>query len=272
MTDQIAVMIFSGLVTVGGALWFAQSFRDRRVQRLIQDTPTARIRSMAMGMVELSGHTVARSMVNAPFSGRPCVYWEVEISTRRTGKHHRGWNIVHRNRSGSPFFLKDDTGLALVYPQGADCRLPFGVEEVTGGFGVPEVYSEYMRSQNLGMAGFWSLGSMRFRERTLDESQVVFVLGRAHPRSRAVSLGDDDVQVMQGTGTDGLRTQRLASLDAEVRGVIRKDANDPVLLISPSSERNVATEYMLRAMAGTVLGPALALGGLAFLLWLASQR
>ncbi len=272
MNDAVVMMIFTSMFVVAGLLWFLQSFRDRRVQRLIQDTPTARIRSMAMGMVELSGRTMARSMVTAPFSGRPCVYWEVEISTRRAGKNRRGWNVVHRNRSGSPFFLQDDTGLALVYPQGADCRLPFGVEEVTLGLGVPEVYSSYMRSQNLGMAGFWSIGSMRFRERTLDESQVVYVLGRAHPRARAVSLGDEDEHVMQGTGTEGLRTQRLASLDAEVRGVIRKDANDPVFLISPSSERSVATEYLIRAMAGTVLGPAIALGGLAFLLWLAAQR
>src|SRR5262249_50817472 len=108
-------------LALGAGLWlFVRAFRDFRTRRLIENTPTARIRSMAMGLVEINGEVVQRSEHLAPFSGRPCAYWQVDIATR--GRNNT-WSIVHRNASGSPFFVQDDTGLALVYPQGADCRV-----------------------------------------------------------------------------------------------------------------------------------------------------
>ena len=272
MNDRIALMIFSGVAAAAGLLWFVRSFRDRRVQRLIQDTPTARIRSMAMGMVELNGHVQPRSTTIAPFSGRSCVYWEVDIATRSGAKRNRTWSIVHRNQSGHPFFLTDETGTALVYPKGSECRLPFGVEETTiGPFGFPECYAEYMKRSNLGMSAMWRMGQMRFRERTIDEGQRLYVLGRAHPKAQATTLAMPDEDVLESTGTADLRASRIARADQDVRGVIRRDSSDPVLLLSLNSERGVATEYMLRALAGSVLGPLLFVGGTAFLLWLMGQ-
>lgn len=273
MDERVPYMVFAGLAAAGGLLWFVQSFRDRRIQRLIQDTPTARIRSMAMGLVELTGRTVARSGMVAPFSGRPCVYWELDIATRSGSGRNRSWRVVHRNSSGHPFYLQDDTGLALVYPRGVECRLPFGVQEETGGlFALPECYADYMKRENLGMATLWRMGPMRFRERILEEGQVAYVLGRANPRasSHAVALPDEDA--LQATGTEHLRSTRIASLDEGVRGVIRKAPADPVFLLSLSSERSMAMEYQIRALAGSVLGPALFVGGIAFLLWVAAQR
>lgn len=269
MNDRIAASIVGSLISAGGLYWFVQSFRDRRVQRLIEDTPTAKIRSMAMGMVEVNGVASSRSTTIAPFSGRPCVYWEVDIATRSASKRRATWSIVHRNQSGNPFFVSDGTGAALVYPRGADCRLPFGLEETTGGlFALPECYAEYMKRERLGMSTMWRLGPMRFRERTLDEGQVLFLLGRAHPKAQSTSIAELDEVALRATGTEDLRAARIATLDREVRGVIRRDANDPVFVMSLQSERAVAGEYMLRAVAGSVLGPLLFLGGVAFLLWL----
>lgn len=268
MNDRVVALLFGALAAAGGLYWFVRSFHDRRVQRLIEDTPTAKIRSMAMGMVEVNGVATSRSTTLAPFSGRPCVYWEVDIATRSASKRRSTWSIVHRNQSGNPFFLSDGTGAALVYPRGAECRLPFGVEEVTGGlFGLPECYAEYMKRERLGMSAMWRLGPMRFRERTLDEGQALYLLGRAHPRSQATSIAEPDEVAMRATGTEDLRAARIASLDREVRGVIRRDANDPVFVMSLNSERSVAGEFMFRALAGSILGPLLFLGGVAFLLW-----
>lgn len=269
MSDRVVAMMAGAFASAGGLYWFVRSFHDRRVQRLVEDTPTARIRSMAMGMVELNGVASARSTTIAPFSGKACVYWEVDISTRSGNKRRTTWSVVHRKQSGNPFYLSDGTGVALVYPRGAECRLPFGVEETTGGlFALPECYGEYMKREQLGMAMVWRMGPMRFRERTLDEGQKLYVLGRAHPKSQATSIAEPDEIAMRATGTEDLRAARLSTLDRDVRGVIRRDANDPVFLMSLNSERAVAGEYMLRALAGSILGPLLFLGGVAFLLWL----
>ena len=109
----------------GGPWLFWKGFRQLRTLRLIQNTPTARIRSMAMGLVELHGRVRARSALTAPFSARTCAYWEVDVSVR--GRRRGGWTVIHRNRSGHPFFLEDDTGAALLYPGGSECRIRFGV-------------------------------------------------------------------------------------------------------------------------------------------------
>ena len=66
---------------------------------------------MAMGLVEVSGQVRAKSAVIGPFSGQACAYWEVDIALRgRQGS----WTVFHRSRSGQPFYLEDETGVALV--------------------------------------------------------------------------------------------------------------------------------------------------------------
>jgi len=263
--------LFSLAATLGGPLLFVQGFRALRVRQLLDNTPTSRVRSMAMGPVELQGRVEPRSRVSAPFSTRPCAYWEVEIATRtsndrRTG--YRTWTTVHRNRSGHPFYLRDETGVALVYPQGADVRMPYGVAEETGGLGVPDCYMEYMKAQGLGMRQVWALGPMRFRERTLEEGASVFVLGRAFPRANSVSVSWDE-EAMQATGTDDAGASHVRSLDSEVRGVLRRGPHDPTFLISEQSEKTASLEFGLKALGGLLGGPVLTLFGVWCLLQLA---
>src|SRR5262249_51941513 len=152
---------------VGGGTWaFVHGFRALRVQRLIRDTPTAKVRSLAMGMVELQGALRARSRTNAPFSNADCVWWEVELQTlSHSSRGVSQWNTVHRERSGNPFYLDDGTGTALIYPQDAQITAGEMVSEETQGFGVPEPYASYMQDRDLKLRQLWSMGRMRFRER-----------------------------------------------------------------------------------------------------------
>lgn len=260
----------STAAVLAGPILFVGGFRALRVRRLIENTPTSRIRSMAMGLVELNGQVATRSRVVAPFSGRPCAYWEIEIATR-TGNNRNGtrqWSTVHRNRSGHPFYLRDDTGIAMIYPQGAECRLQFGVEEETGGFGVPEPYAGYMEQQGLALRGVWALGPMRFRERVLEDGAIVYVLGRAYPRPQSTSVSWDE-DALQATGTDALAGSKVRSHDGEVRGVIRRGPQDPVFVVSPTSEKTMALQYGLHAVAGLVGAPLATIFGVWCLMELA---
>ena len=272
MTIQLEHGAWATVLLVGGPVLFLHGFRDLRIRRLIRDTPTARIRSMAMGLVELNGTVAPRSSLAGPFSGRPCAHWEVDISVPRD--RGRGWQVVHRNRSGNPFYLRDETGVALVYPQGSDCRINHGVSEVTGGLGVPECYSRYMEEQGLRMRRLWQVGSMRFRERLLEEGQQVYLLGRAEPRAQSVAVSGDE---LQSTGTDGgpvapaMRAERLAGLDHEVAAVVRRGERDPVFLISQQSEREIAFTLGWKATAELVAGPAMTMLGVGYWLYTMSR-
>src|SRR5262245_10368694 len=77
----------------GGPVLFYRGFKAMRTRRLIADTPTARIRSMAMGLVEVNGVAEPRSLVNAPFSGKNCAYWEIDISQAVRNR----WDVVYRD-------------------------------------------------------------------------------------------------------------------------------------------------------------------------------
>jgi len=251
--------LFASLALVAGPVLFVRSFRDFRTQRLIQNTPTARIRSMPMGLVEVQGEVVPRSTLEAPFSKRPCAYWEVDISTEtRRGQ----WNVVHRNHSGHPFFLQDDTGVSMVLPQGAESRLNPGVEENCAGLSLPECYASYMRGENLALRDFWQLSAMRFRERILEEGQHIFVLGTAMPRGRALTVSEGDE--MQATGTEDARAHRMRTLGEQAVAVVRKGETQPTFIISQQSERALTTRLGLRAFAELAGGPALTLFGLGY--------
>lgn len=246
-----------------GPVLFWRSFRDLRMQRLIQNTPTSRIRSMSMGLAEINGEASPRSELTAPFSGRPCAYWQVDIATR---SRRNGWTVVHRNASGNPFFLRDETGVALVYPQGATARLNFQVEEECLGLSLPDVYAQYLKEQRPAGSALWRLGSLRFRERVLEAGQRVYVLGTAMPRPQAVAVSMDVEDELEATGTDDRRARRVHSLDHETQAVIRRGENESTYVISQQSERELTMQLGLRATAQLIGGPALTLFGLAY--WL----
>jgi len=254
------------VVAVGtGVLAFVHGFRSLRLQRVIQDTPTAKVRSLAMGLVELEGRLQCRSRTNAPFSGRNCVWWEVLVQTiRQNNKGVKQWHTVHRERSGNPFYLDDGTGTALIYPQDAQVSAGDVTSEETGGFGVPEPYSTYMHDRHLGLRALYGMGPMRFQERVLEEGRAVFVLGRANPKPHAVEISMDE-DVLQATGTDAYGAQHVREFDGRCMAVIRKGPRDPAFLISDRSEKSMASEYGLKAFAGLVGGPVIAMFGLWFL-------
>ncbi len=257
--------VWAGAAAVAGPVMFLRSFRNWRVRQLIQNTPTARIRSMAMGLVEVEGAAFARSSCISPFSGRACAFWELDIATQgRRG----GWTIVHRNQSGHPFYLRDDTGVALVYPQGARVSLSFQTEEECQGLALPDIYASYLLDQHLH-AALWRMGRMRFRERVLEDSQRVYVLGTAMPRPQAVAVTAED-EVLAATGTDDRADQLAQSLrahDREVVAVVRRGEHEPTFILSQQSERALAFQLGLRATAELIGGPALTLLGLGY--WLA---
>jgi len=257
----LELSFWASLALGAGPVLFWRSFRDLRMQRLIQNTPTARIRSMPMGLVEINGEASPRSELTAPFSGRPCTYWQLDIATR---SRRNAWQVVHRNASGHPFFLRDETGVALVYPQGATARLNFQVEEECLGISLPDVYAQYLKEQHPAGSALWRLGSLRFRERVLEAGQRIYVLGTATPRPQSVTISMDDE--LEATGTDDRRARRLNSLDHEARAVIRRGENESTYIISQQSERELTVQLGLRATAELIGGPVLALFGLAY--WL----
>lgn len=255
---ETAIWASAGLAT--GPWIYYRGFRTLRTRRLIANTPTARIRSMAMGLVEVEGRVEPRSVLAAPFSGKPCAYWEVDIAVQA----RQSWRIVHRNQSGNPFYLSDDTGVALVYPHGAQCRIRFGTEERCAGLMLPPCYAEYMDAHTSMIGRLTRIGHLRFRERILESGQRVYVLGTAMPRNLARVVTDGEE--LQATGTEGPVATRRATLDRDAVAVVRRGENESTFIVSQESEKGLMLSLGARALLQLVGGPVLTVAGLGY--WL----
>jgi len=110
-------------VAVSGGGWLA--FRALHIARLIEDTPTSRIRSAAQGYVELAGRCrpLDGTQNLAPLTQRPCVWWNYRIEQKTesgpSGKRRQSWRTISSGRSEQPFLLDDGTGECIVQPGGA---------------------------------------------------------------------------------------------------------------------------------------------------------
>lgn len=161
-------------VVAGGAA----ALRWIRIARLIEDTPTSRIRSAAQGYVELTGRALplpdTRNL--APLTQRPCVWWRYRISRkveRGSGRNRReSWQTVASGRSSVPFLLDDETGRCIVKPDGAEIV----TTEVTTWYG-----STPWPTAAPGGGGAASLRASgrdyRYREERIYEHERVYALG-----------------------------------------------------------------------------------------------
>ena len=128
-------LIVIGLAA-GAVYWFWYAFKAWRKNRVIEDTPTSRVRSAAQGYVELSGRGVlpANSANRAPLTGTPCAWWHYKIEQRGSSGRSRSWCTIQSDTSAEPFLLDDGTGQCLIDPRGAEvipsaCDVWYGPSE-----------------------------------------------------------------------------------------------------------------------------------------------
>ncbi len=99
----------------------------------VADTSTSNVRSMAAGLVELSGKTTAINVLTSPVSRKQCVYYKVEHQTYIRGKRGGSWITTSIDRAYENFYLEDDTGKVEVDPRKADIDIPQKKVQYYGG-------------------------------------------------------------------------------------------------------------------------------------------
>jgi hypothetical protein len=123
---SMALLHFSVFVLVAGAFaayFFYLIWHNFRRARVIEDTPTARVRSAPQGYVELQGQ--ARSLpeqpVIAPLTRTACVWFRFKIEREQhSSRSGSRWAEVESGASETPFLFADETGECLVDPRHAD--------------------------------------------------------------------------------------------------------------------------------------------------------
>jgi hypothetical protein len=114
--------ILSLLAIAGGIYFFFHGFYLLARKRLLLATPTSKIRSAALGLVEVNGLATGPHTIPAPISGKPCFLYRTTAWQQSKGKKD-DWEKVADETLHLPFFVKDTTGELLIEPLGADLDL-----------------------------------------------------------------------------------------------------------------------------------------------------
>lgn len=159
--------------------------------RMIENVPTAKVRSAPQGYVELTGTAEALpgTPIIAPLSGAPCVWYRYTIQARA----QKTWNIVDKGVSEGIFVLRDDTGHCLVDPDGAQVttvrhRVWYGNSEwPTAGSGErwgtrPDNWHRKLnRLTGIQVENDFGIGgSYRYTEQVILAGDPLYAVGRFH--------------------------------------------------------------------------------------------
>lgn len=125
MTNQADSLKFAVLFTgLGVALFFRGVFTLFRT-RLIENMPTSKVRSAAIGYAEFKGMATGPAPVVGPVTEKQMIWWTCEVWQKvrnKDGKYSS--SLLYRSNSPNPLFLKDDTGRVLIDTFGAELDCP----------------------------------------------------------------------------------------------------------------------------------------------------
>ena len=161
-----------------GVYLFYRGFRMLQRKRLIENTPTSKIRSASMGLVEISGLATGPYTMLAPITAMPCYYahtigWE----WKQRGKNKQWVKFADENRH-VPFFLDDNTGRMLIDPRGAemDIHCDFKEEYNKSIFFSGKEMSETV-SSFLARHGISTDRKVKIEEYCIKPKNALFILG-----------------------------------------------------------------------------------------------
>ena len=158
------------------SFWYA--FKAWAKNRVIEDTPTSRVRSAAQGYVELSGQGLlpADSHNKGPLTGMPCTWWRYKIEERGYNGRSRSWSTVDSGTSEAPFLLDDGTGQCLIDPRGAEVYT--SARDVWYG---QSAWPEMHIPNGTGIFGWlvdtFMTGKYRYTEHRLQPREHVYAIG-----------------------------------------------------------------------------------------------
>jgi hypothetical protein len=169
--------ILSMIAIAGGLYFFVAGFQLLARKRLLLATPTSRIRSAALGLVEVNGMAAGPHTIPAPITGNPCFLYHTTAWQQREGKKN-DWEKVAEETLHLPFFLDDTTGKVLIEPLGADLDLhrdfreEYGVSLFSGLDDIPPRVSAFLYRH-----GVASKRGLRIEERSIKPEDALFITG-----------------------------------------------------------------------------------------------
>lgn len=239
--NSLEALMFAGLLYGGGLLAFQQGFSTYRRLQLIRNTPTSKIRSMAMGTVEVKGKAYNGAddiIVKSPFSGTDCLFYRYTVEEWRSDDDGGHWVQLDQGRDGVRFLLKDETGEVIVDPEGAELELPADNTYNARGFddAPPEIQNFIERNENVNK----------------DSNELLSVFDNRRRYKEWYVTPEEELYIF---GYAAKETDKNGEYE-----VIKDHESVPMFLISDKSEKELknqkGSKYKLMIVGGTLIAPA----------------
>ena len=138
------------ILIIIGLVFFLFGFLSFRKKRLIENTPTSKIRSLAMGLVEIYGDVIPAegNLLISPLLKKDCVYYHYLVERyeehydSQTKETKGEWKTVESETKSVRFDLQDDSGKVLVDPNHADIKISKNYQTQQGDMRYSEWYIE----------------------------------------------------------------------------------------------------------------------------------
>ena len=187
--SSVSPFILIGIAIVA-LICLVVAFHFYRRRRLIDDTPTSKTQGVFIGLSELKGTAESETPLESYLAAARCVWYSYKVEEHyvRTSVDAKGrpttqsgWSTVAHGAKSVPIFLKDDTGVIRVLPEGA---------EIHG----QEIFKQevkrddalyYGKGPDNSIAG--STHRRRFTEEAICLHDHIYVIGQARVRSDAVA-------------------------------------------------------------------------------------
>ena len=232
---------FGGIVIfILGLVWFRQ-------RRMIENIPTSKIRSLAMGLAEVYGQVVPNKiLLKGPFSSDDCVYYKYQVQELRHTKNSSYWATIKKGEERVNFYLKDETGSVLVDPNGASIDIAKDHEFGSGwGSDPPQKVLQFLEEKGVRHESFFGMNKqMRFMESSIEPGDKLYVLGTA--------------------GDNPFVEEATAKHSAE-DVMMQKGRFERFYYISDKAEKDILSRLMWKSLGGIFGGIALIVGCMALI-------
>jgi len=223
-------LIFFSIFLLFGSIFYIIAFYFLRIKHFIQNTPTSKIRSIAMGFAEICGKVLSfdvNQILISPFSEQKCVYYKYTIEEYRSSGKHSSWVTIKQGIEKRLFYLEDETGHILVDPDKASIDVSLSNEyESRMGRDPPYNVIKFLEGQNIRFEGilFGINKAMRFREYLIKPEDQLYIIGTV----------EDNPFVKDATVIDGVTDM-----------IMKKGKNIKFFCISDKNEKQLLLKYIL---------------------------
>jgi len=176
--DTVEFLVWVIIIGVITAISGFGIFHNLRRARIIEDTPTSKIRSAVQGYVELIGigQYFNDTPVVAPLTLTECIWYHFKIEKKEVRHTRKGtetyWRTVESKNSPDYFKLLDDTDHCVINPHDAEVH-PKTEESWYGYTRWPNKASVINARKN----SFFNSGDYRYTEKRIHHDDALYALG-----------------------------------------------------------------------------------------------